>query len=207
MCSDTHFGHKNIIRYCDRPFESVVVMNAALIERWNSRVTPEDVVYFLGDLAMGPGVDEQFVLDILRQLNGYKLMIPGNHDQPNKKYKQLGLKKIVEDYEDLYVDILPDIYELTHEGTSFVMCHYPMGDWNGRFHGSVRLHGHVHVEVVPTPERVTEEHTVFPNGVWTKSHLPHVENRYDVGVDTYGGPVELTGDLRYILAPRGWNDA
>lgn len=43
--SDLHFGHKNIIQYDQRPFSSVDEMDAALIERWNRKVSPEDLVY------------------------------------------------------------------------------------------------------------------------------------------------------------------
>lgn len=51
--SDTHFGHVNIILYCNRPFASVLEMNEQVIARWNDRVGPRDTVYHLGDFAMG----------------------------------------------------------------------------------------------------------------------------------------------------------
>ena len=48
--SDQHFGHFNIIRLCQRPFGSLEEMDAVLLERWNAKVKPADVVYVLGDL-------------------------------------------------------------------------------------------------------------------------------------------------------------
>ncbi len=36
--SDFHLGHRNIIRYCDRPFHSTDEMDEAIIENLNSRV-------------------------------------------------------------------------------------------------------------------------------------------------------------------------
>jgi calcineurin-like phosphoesterase family protein len=43
--SDFHFGHFNIIRYCNRPFTNTEEMDA--------QVKPNDTLYFLGDFCMG----------------------------------------------------------------------------------------------------------------------------------------------------------
>ena len=51
--SDTHFDHKNIIRYCNRPFSSIEEMNNFLIKRWNATVGPDDTVFHLGDVTFG----------------------------------------------------------------------------------------------------------------------------------------------------------
>ena len=55
--SDTHFGHANIIKYCNRPFSSLEEMNSTIIRNWNEMVKPEDTVFFLGDFCFknGPG--------------------------------------------------------------------------------------------------------------------------------------------------------
>lgn len=64
--SDHHFGHANIIKYTERPFNSVGHMNASMIGSWNGVVAPDDTVYYLGDFAMQP----HLVAEILPQLNG-----------------------------------------------------------------------------------------------------------------------------------------
>jgi calcineurin-like phosphoesterase family protein len=79
--SDHHFGHANIIKYCERPFNSVAHMNAAMTGAWNGVVAPDDTVYYLGDFAMQPSL----VAEILPQLNGTKVLIAGNHDRCHPK--------------------------------------------------------------------------------------------------------------------------
>jgi calcineurin-like phosphoesterase family protein len=77
--ADTHFGHANIIKYCDRPFASLESMRAGLVQRWNEVVAAEDRVLVLGDFALGR--IEQ-TLGVLKELNGTKDLIVGNHDRP-----------------------------------------------------------------------------------------------------------------------------
>jgi calcineurin-like phosphoesterase family protein len=76
--SDLHFGHANIIQYCNRPFNSVEHMNGVLMSNWNSVVTEDDKVIVLGDFAMGK-ISE--TLPVAERLNGMKFLVPGNHDR------------------------------------------------------------------------------------------------------------------------------
>lgn len=89
--SDLHFGHANIIQYCNRPYASVNEMNDALVANWNSVVGEGDIVYVLGDFAMNRGA----ALHWVSKLNGSKVLIIGNHDScflkrcKGKKERQL----------------------------------------------------------------------------------------------------------------------
>lgn len=76
--SDLHFGHLNIIRFCDRPFEGVSTMNARLVQLWNETVTDDDTVWVLGDVALG-ALDDS--LTHIGRLAGRKILVPGNHDR------------------------------------------------------------------------------------------------------------------------------
>ena len=40
--SDLHFDHTNIIKFCNRPWDTADEMNAALIKKWNNRVNDDD---------------------------------------------------------------------------------------------------------------------------------------------------------------------
>ena len=76
--ADTHYGHDNIIKFCNRPFLNVKEMNEALIKNWNSIVSENDEVYHLGDVAMkNPLIAKQF----LESVNGKIYLIKGNHEQ------------------------------------------------------------------------------------------------------------------------------
>jgi len=74
--SDMHFGHKNIIEYCDRPFEDLTDMHTKLISNWNTIVKKDDIVFHLGDFCFNnePEIYES-------KLNGRIMHIKGNHDE------------------------------------------------------------------------------------------------------------------------------
>lgn len=76
--SDLHFGHANVINFCQRPYSSVKEMNEAIINQWNSQITAKDDVYVLGDV----GINKKTALDsnLISKLNGKKHLILGNHD-------------------------------------------------------------------------------------------------------------------------------
>lgn len=128
--SDHHFGHRNIIRYCDRPFNSVPHMNDCLIRNWNETVGKDDIIYYLGDFGFG---SHQYLKEIMDNLNGNKVFIRGNHD------KQLPVPRSQQ--HDLFdLKIRPEDDNVVH----LVLSHYPIESWNGKFHGSIHLHGHCH---------------------------------------------------------------
>lgn len=134
--SDTHFGHRNILKYCNRPFADQWEMDNALIVNWNSRVQPDDVIYHLGDFSFHDAEGTQKVLD---RLNGRIYFCRGNHDQVFKKNKHLQNR-----FEDVR-----DYYELKFQKIKgdegrIVMSHFPMVVWNKSHRGSYMLHGHCH---------------------------------------------------------------
>jgi calcineurin-like phosphoesterase family protein len=123
VISDTHFGHQNIIRYCNRPFADEKEMNEAMIERWNSVVKPGDIVYHLGDVYFG----EQG--KVLHKLVGRKRLILGNHDLGKDPYIQNNFQKI------LMWRMFPEF--------GLLLTHVPVHP-NSLFKVSKNVHGHIH---------------------------------------------------------------
>ena len=66
--SDLHFGHENVIRFDNRPFETVDEMDAELIRRWNAKVDRGDLVYVLGDMIWKTKNDEDICQSFAVQL-------------------------------------------------------------------------------------------------------------------------------------------
>ncbi len=135
--SDTHFGHKMMLDPTKgaRPFASVEEMDAALIENWNARVKQNDEIHHLGDFAF---YDKWRIATLLRQLNGRKYLVLGNHDKELKKALQLA------PHQSYNVVKVEPYLELKINKQKIVMFHYPIMSWNGRHRGSWHLHGHSH---------------------------------------------------------------
>lgn len=122
LISDCHFNHRNIIKYCNRPFSSVEEMNATLIENWNSIVNNNDRVFMLGDFCLS-GKDK--IIEIGNQLKGRKTLIMGNHDSGAlSTYYEAGFEMVSK-------------YPIFLNG--FLLSHYPLPD--PRF---INIHGHIH---------------------------------------------------------------
>ncbi len=129
--ADTHFGHAGARGLYRRPFPTVAAMDAAMEERWNGAVAPEDTVYHLGDFALGhaaPG-------PLLARLHGHKHLLTGNND--GSGVTGLAGWASVAAY-----------LEVTVDGTALVLCHYAFRTWRdmgaGGGRGALNLHGHSH---------------------------------------------------------------
>lgn len=91
VIADLHFGHNNIIKYCNRPFASVDEMNTELINNWNKTVGKDDTVFVCGDVAL----NKRLCKEIIPLLNGRKILIMGNHDQGSTQfYRDCGFAEV-----------------------------------------------------------------------------------------------------------------
>lgn len=79
--ADHHFLHHNILKYALRPFRDLNHMHDVLIDRHNSLVKNEDVVYILGDISLTPTENKNKLRRLINKMNGQKHLILGNHDE------------------------------------------------------------------------------------------------------------------------------
>ncbi|MHA1302073.1 MAG: metallophosphoesterase family protein [Candidatus Heimdallarchaeaceae archaeon] len=110
LISDTHFWHKNVIRYDKRPFEDLEDMHSKLISNWNECIKEDDTLIHLGDFAFANLIRQQ---EICSQLNGYKILIRGNHDRTKNFMLKAGFNEFYNEY------------KLVYRGYRFKLSHYP----------------------------------------------------------------------------------
>lgn len=136
--SDLHFGHKNVCKYCNRPYESMEEMHQALITNWNSVVQEDDTVFLLGDLGFC-GITK--LQELVAQLKGNIIVVQGNHDSDKAMNRLL---------EDGLIQSCVKLCKVTIEGDEEIpsqdltLCHFPMIDWYEKEKGSWMIHGHQH---------------------------------------------------------------
>lgn len=136
--SDLHFYHKNICKYCNRPFETLDAMHEALINNWNNVVKETDTVFILGDIGFC-GYEKLEAL--VSRLNGTKYLIQGNHDSDKIVYRLYEANLIEGYYKLTDITIIGD-EECPNQ--DLTLCHFPMIDWYNKEKGAWMIHGHQH---------------------------------------------------------------
>lgn len=128
--ADTHFGHENVIRFDNRPFQNITEHDKTLIANWNSVVSEKDHVYILGDFAFK---NEIPVEEYTKRLKGHLHLIRGNHDKRSKEYESC-----FESVDDILT--VTDIVDGVKQ--TVVLCHYWMPFVGQK---KIMLYGHTHV--------------------------------------------------------------
>lgn len=125
--ADEHYGHKNIIRYCRRPFSTVEEMDRELIRRHNEVVREGDVVVHAGDFAFNGKEKARLYM---AELKGQHIFLRGSHDH--------------------WLDgTTHEIWQETIDGQYVVVCHYGMRVWPRSHYNSWQLYGHSHGMLEP----------------------------------------------------------
>lgn len=123
--ADEHYNHRNIIKYCNRPFDTVEEMDETMINNHNSVVGKNDTVIHAGDFTLLKHkriIYEKYI----NRLNGTHVFLKGSHDYwlPWHKSQQVWEKQIGKHY--------------------IVVCHYAMRVWHKSHYNSFMLYGHSH---------------------------------------------------------------
>lgn len=148
ITSDTHFGHKNIVRGVTnwrtqdgevpvgstRDFETIEQMNNRLVNAINNVVGQDDTLIMLGDVSFGGFENIGIFLDRLICKNIH--LILGNHDTHIENNRENIQSRFLSVQHYLEVNI---------NDKNFVLCHYPLQSWNGLNKGVIHLHGHSHL--------------------------------------------------------------
>lgn len=143
--ADNHFGHENIIEFCDRPFADVEEMDAAMIDSWNGVVEPNDIVIHLADFTLGNMLQAH---SYLKQLNGriHMLCYTWHHDKrwlPHRDVIIMSKKHCVTWLDPL---VVLEIKEWGQDGRPLAisLCHYPLAVWDRKHYGAWHCFGHCH---------------------------------------------------------------
>jgi calcineurin-like phosphoesterase family protein len=158
--SDTHFGHTNIIKYCQRPFltaeeaqrvreagrdreraravaisrESVARMDQTMLDNINAVVGPEDTLWHLGDFCLGDR--EQAEAYRRRILCRNVHLVWGNHDR----------RAVAPLFDRTHDQVMIRV-----EGQLIFLNHYAMRVWDRSHHGAWHLYGHSHGRLPDDP--------------------------------------------------------
>ncbi len=127
--ADYHLSHKNIIKYCNRPFKNVEEMNSQIIYNLEKSVKTGDILYYLGDLTF----ETEVALEFFEKFKDIKIhFIIGNHDS---------LEVIEIAYK--FCATVSCLKVIKINGQMITLCHYPINIDNYNYN-SYCLHGHSH---------------------------------------------------------------
>lgn len=159
--SDPHFGHRQIIGHAERPFASLDDMHSTFVDRYNEQVDGECVVVWVGDAFF---MGWEAAREILDAMNGFKILVIGNHDGSKTKCGRIGFDAIVDEMEMRIGD------------RHVIVSHYP-------YAGSMRRHGDVDTRYPERrPRRVKGQVLIHGHTHTTKRRIG---NMIHVGVDAW----------------------
>jgi calcineurin-like phosphoesterase family protein len=150
--SDIHFGHGNIIKYCNRPFPDRRLMDQCLMGNYQNVVKHDDIVIWGGDIGF---MKEHDINHILNQLPGYKIQIVGNHDihRDGRVYELA--------FNERHLCFVLNVEDVDFE-YQLLFTHYPLDPTNVP-DGCYNVHGHIHNHLVPGNKHINMcvEHTGY----------------------------------------------
>lgn len=134
LISDTHFGQRFAVKFFRRPFKNIKEMHKTLIDNWNNSIDENDLVIILGDFYGGSRIFSHF---LMKNLNGEKILVKGNHDFKFRLKRLIETKRI-----KIYNKV-----EFFLENYHFILTHKPIKNISKQ---TINLHGHHHRVLLPS---------------------------------------------------------
>jgi len=169
--SDLHIGHDSIIKFCNRP-TTVEQHDEWIRDRVKSTVPDGAELYHLGDLFFR---DKRSLEEKAAYLASFKVkwrFILGNHDN---EVKLMQLARMLDNA--LYLGEYKRMKFNIHD---YVLFHYPIQDWDKRYHDSIHIHGHIHDTpidpVIGNRFNACLDYTTPISSEWIESNLISVKS-------------------------------
>ncbi len=124
LIADSHFSHTRMQKFCGRPAD----FDQKIINQWQATISPQDVVYHLGDVTWGSHGQLQ---QIMQGLSGTKILIRGNHDRGHSDnwFIQAGFAAVLE----------------KAQISGVILSHFPaILNQEELDRGIINIHGHFH---------------------------------------------------------------
>ena len=135
--SDLHLGNEMSLEVFDRSFRTVHEADRAMMNAWRDVVDIDDTIVYLGDINVDGSVDETKAAQ-WNDAPGIKWLVVGNHDvDPVNRIRPFEIDRTAV---TLYAAGDPPL----------LLTHVPLLQVP---HGAVNVHGHVHEQESPTPNR------------------------------------------------------
>lgn len=178
IIADTHFGHRHIIQYCNRPYRTIDEMDKDILLRINSMVEKHDQLIIAGDFGFSSFSALQQYRQSIKCNN--IVFILGNHDSRNKTELVFGKNNIRE------------VYKMSNPNA--IVCHFPMAVWDKQHRGYYHFYGHCHSNAEENLDKI------FPN---RRSMDVGVDNIYKLY--GYYGPIDVNILAERLSKRTGYN--
>lgn len=131
MWSDIHWFHKNILKYSNRPYPTVELMNECLLGNAQRVIKPNDILIWGGDISFG---HIETVNKMIEEIPAYHVHIIGNHDMD--KQGKITNYHMDERHPCLVLDVIDAEIEYQLLLTHYPLDHIPVNCFS--------VHGHTH---------------------------------------------------------------
>lgn len=165
--ADHHWGHSNIIEYCNRPFRDLPHMESTIMRRHNERVSLGDTVFHVGDFFFRESITRPLIpyTTFIERLNGHIILIQGNHDSNN------GVKTVIQqcviDHGGIKMLLIHQyehaIVSSTVEDVDIVLCGHVHEKW---LHKNILIYmGGTDYKIVPAINVGVDQWNFYPTNL------------------------------------------